>query len=134
MLPSRPLAVTFVLSVTFGSYLSKSLGKLTTGVLMSFKLPFPLTTTRNVNGSLALISVLFSCALMLNTPTPPENVAGLAGRGNTFSVIPGATMSRFTSTYADPPLKKASTGSTSLFCCTTDPLNTMLGIFNAPDI
>lgn len=51
-----------------------------------------------------------------------------------LQVIPGALMSFFTSTYPDPPLKKASIGSTLRFCCTTMPLKVMEGISSLPVI
>ena len=44
------------------------------------------------------VNVLLSMeAEMLNLPTPPENPAGRVGNGSTWTVMPGATILRFTS-------------------------------------
>ena len=134
MLPSTPFAVRFVLSVTLGSYLSKSFGSSSSGCLMSFKLPVPPTTTLTLTGEPALTSVLSSWAEILNRPTPPENWAGLFGRGSTWILMPGASTSLFSSIYPEPPFKKASKGSTFLFSWTTTPLNVMGGISKSPVI
>ena len=134
MFPSRPLAVSFVLSVTFASYLSKSFGKSTTGCLINFKFPFPPMTTRKVTGLPALTSFLSICAEILNLPTPPEKLAGRVGNGSTSTDKLGATMLHFTSTYPEPPLKKASKGSTARFCWMTVPSKVILGISSFPVI
>ena len=134
MLPSKPFVVSLVLSVTFGSYLSKSFGKVTTGCLMSLRFPLPPTTTRNVTGVPALTLLLRSCEDIEKRPTPPEKSAGFCGSGSTCISIAGATMFRFTSIYPEPPLKNASNGSTLRFCITTTPLNVRLGIVILPVI
>ena len=132
MFPSMPLVVSWVLSVTFTSYLSKLLGKFTVGAFSSLRFPAPLTTMRRLSGSPVFTSFLFSCAEMVKLPTPPEKLAGRVGNGSTCKVSPGASISFFTSTYPAPPLKMASKGSTFRFLCTTIPSNLMLGIFSSP--
>ena len=134
MLPSNPFPVNFVLSDDFGEYLSKSFGNWTTGCFISFRLPLPLITTRNVTGSLAVTIFLFNELEMENVPTPPENPAGRVGKGNTLTLTEGATIFLFTSMYPEPPLKKASNGSTFVFSCTIMPLNVIDGISNFPVI
>ena len=89
--------VSLVLSVTFGSYLSKSFGTLITGCFISFRLPEPLMIIRIEMGSLAFVSVLSSWAEIVNLPTPPEKFAGRWGSGSTWISMLGATIFFLTS-------------------------------------
>lgn len=94
MLPSIPLSVSRVLSVTFVSYLSNDCGKSALGCWISLRLPVPPMTMRSVTGSPAFTSAFVSWPEMLNDPTPPEKLLGFVGSGSTFIVMPSALMLR----------------------------------------
>ena len=99
LLPDKPSRVNVNLLSILGSYTSKSFGKATSGVLTNFKLPVPEMTNLMVTASFVFSSFVLIDELIVNSPTPPEKLAGLPS-GNTFTLMVslGVTMFFFTST------------------------------------
>ena len=112
--PSTPLDVTFVLSITLGSYLSNSIGKSTLGCFNNFKFPFPFTRTCRVRASPTLLPFPIKLAEIAKCPTPPEKFCGALGKGNTVKSKVGDFITFSTSSKFEPPFKNSSIGSTDI--------------------
>jgi len=99
LLPESPSWVKRTLLSIFGSYTSKSSGNFISGLAINFKLPVPEITSFTVIASFVFTSLELIEEVMLNSPTPPEKLAGLpAGNGVTLIVILGVTITLLTFT------------------------------------
>ena len=107
LLPLTPAVVVLTSVSCFGSKVSKSFGKTTSGFLISLIFPLPEIFTLIVTASFVFTLLELISDVMVKLPTAPENDAGLP-EGNGFtSIVAGLDTNAFrTLSYMSSKLSK----------------------------